>query len=178
MGLEVEGLKPFLTRINRLPKTAQAEIREAAQAIALDEAQRITAAGRADDKQSQAAAGFIKARKDRVPYIVAGGNAKTGVSGGAKAGELFFGAEFGGRGTKQWTTLTTTKVGRTGKTREVFAGVKLEGNRARATTNQFRPHKGKTGYWFWPQLRADSDRMFKRWESVVEAIAREWGSDG
>jgi len=176
MGLEVEGLRPFLARINRLPRTAQAEIREAAQRIADEEARRIAAAGRADDKQSQAAAAFIKSRRDRVPFIVAGGSARTGVSGGARAGELFFGAEFGGGSSRRFErrvteTQYTTKTGKV-RTRRTFAAAEFVG--AKATTNQFRPHKGRTGYWFWPQLREDQALMMRRWEGVVDAIAREW----
>ena len=177
MGIEIEGLKPFLSQLSKLPRTAQAEIREAAQAIADDEASRIQAAGRGDDRQSQAAAQFVRSRKDRVPFVQAGGNGKTGVRGGATAGQLFFGAEFGGQGKKDWQTLTKTKTGRTGKSREVFAGVRFAGARARVTTAQFRPWRGRQGYWFWPQLRTDADRMLQRWEQVVTAIAREWGQD-
>ena len=166
MGLEVEGLKPFLARINRLPKQAQAEIREAAQAIADDEAKRLTAAGQANDKQSRAVAGFIKARKDRVPFV--------------QAGQLFFGAEFGGGSNKQFTrevteTQYTTKTGKV-RTRKTYSKATFSGSKN--NTNQFRPHLGRVGYWFWPQLREDQDRMFKRWEAVVEAIAREWGTNG
>lgn len=175
MDIEVDGLKPLLRRIGTLPKTAQDEIREAARAIADDEAARISSAGRSSDKQSRAAAGFVRSRRDRVPMIVAGGSSKVGVSGGATAGQLFFGAEFGGQGKKNWDRLTETKTSRSGKTREVFAGVAFAGARERVTTAQFRPHKGKTGYWMWPQLREDEARMLRRWVDVVEAVAREWG---
>lgn len=176
MNLAVEGLKPFLTRISALPKTAQNEIRQAAQGIADDEVERIVSAGKASDKQSAAAAAFIKSRKDRVPAIAAGGAKKTGVSGGAKAGELFFGAEFGGGSNKKFErelteTVYTTSTGKT-RTRRTYSAAKLVGSKK--STNQFRPHLGQTGYWFWPQLRADRDRMMSRWEAVVNAIAREW----
>ena len=144
-GIQVEGLRELLRALSRLPKTAQAEIREAAQAIADDEAKRITSAGRSSDSQSAAAAGFVKARRDRVPTLSVGGNRKAGVSGGATVGPLFFGAEFGGQ--------------------------------KRPTTRQFRPHKGRTGYWLWPVLREDQERMLKRWQAAVEAIAREWERD-
>ena len=144
-GIQVEGLRELLRALSRLPKTAQAEIREAAQAIADDEAKRITSAGRSSDSQSAAAAGFVKARRDRVPTLSVGGSRKAGVSGGATVGQLFFGAEFGGQ--------------------------------KRPTTRQFRPHKGRTGYWLWPVLREDQERMLKRWQAAVEAIAREWERD-
>lgn len=180
MGLEIEGLKPFLTRINALPKTAQNEIREAAQAIADDEVGRIVQAGRASDKHSAAVAEFVKARRDRVPAIGAGGNAKTGVSGGATAGQLFFGAEFGGGSNKKFERETTksqytTASGKT-RTRTTFGKATFSGEKH--TTNQFRPWLGRTGYWFWPTLRADSDRMMQRWEKAVDAIAREWEHGG
>ena len=174
MGITIEGLRPLIRRLNQLPKAAQQEVREAAQAIADDEATRITAAGRSSDKQSRAAAEFVRARRDRVPSISAGGNRKAGVSGGATAGQLFFGAEFGGGSNKKWTTLTTTKTSRSGKTRQVFAGVLFAGVREKATTNQFRPWRGRQGYWMWPTLRADEQRMFARWVKALEAIEREW----
>ena len=179
MGIEVEGLKPFLARLNQLPKTAQAEIREAAQDIAADELVRIVATGRGSDKQSRAVAAFVKARRDRVPAIAAGGRTKIGVRGGATAGEMFFGAEFGGQSRRKFTrdvteTQVTTRTGKT-RTQRTFGKFRYAGRKN--TTAQFRPHLGKTGYWFWPTLRKDADRMFKRWEKVVDAIAREWGRE-
>ena len=180
MGIQIEGLRPLLRRLNQLPKTAQAELREAAQAIADDEAARIASAARGSDRQSAAVAGFVRSRKDRVPAIAAGGTARTGVSGGATAGQLFFGAEFGGGSTKKFTrevteTQYTTRTGKT-RTRKTFGAAKFAGRKN--TTNQFRPHLGRTGYWFWPQLRADEARMLARWEQALEAIEREWASPG
>lgn len=138
----IEDLPGILRRLNRLPKAAQAEIRQAAQAIADEEAGRIRAAAAGDSSQSAAIAQFIKARRDRVPAITAGGGAKAKVTGGATRGEIFFGAEFGGH--------------------------------TRPTTRQFRPHKGKEGHFFYPTLRADSQRMVERWLGVITAIEREW----
>jgi hypothetical protein len=139
----IEDLPGILKRLNALPKTAQAEIRTAAQAIADEEAERIRAAASGSGGQAAAIAPFIKARRDRVPAIAAGGSAKAKVAGGATRGEIFFGAEFGGQ--------------------------------ARPTTQQFRPHKGREGYFFYPTLRADSERMVERWLGVVRAVEREWG---
>lgn len=178
MGITVEGLRPLFRRLNALPKAAQKEMREQAKAIAADEAERIRRAGSSSDKQSQAVARFVAARSDRVPAIAAGGSRKTGVSGGATAGELFFGAEFGGGSTKKWDRLTTTKTTKAGKTREVFAGIAYGGRRDRPTTNQFRPWLRQTGYWMWPTLRADADRMHQRWLKALEGIEREWSRGG
>lgn len=157
IGVEIEGLPSMWKRLNALPKTAQQEMRDAAMAIADDEASRIRAAAAADSNQAAAIAKFIKARRDRVPAISAGGTRKAGVSGGAKAGEIFFGAEFGGRHPKKRTSQT--KSGR-------FV--------MRRTTMQFRPHLGREGYFFFPTLRADQDRMLARYEQALAAIEREW----
>ncbi len=144
MGITIEGLRPLIRRLNQLPKAAQQEVREAAQAIADDEATRITAAGRSSDKQSRAA------------------------------------AEFGGGSSKRFTrdvieTKITSARGRT-RTKRTFGAVKFAGKKA--TTNQFRPHLGRTGYWMWPTLRRDEQRMVARWVKALEAIEREWSRGG
>ena len=95
-AIVVEGWREIVRRMNRLPKVAQAELREQARAIAAGEAARIQRAGASDDLQSQAVATFIRARSDRVPSIVATSSRKAGVSGGATVRQLFYGAEFGG----------------------------------------------------------------------------------
>lgn len=56
---------------------------------------------------------------------------------------------------------------------QLFFGAEFGGQR-RPATKQFRPHRGRTGYWFFPTLRADQDRMMKRWEAALRAIEREW----
>lgn len=160
MDLEVEGLKELWARIRELPRTAQQELREAAQAIADEEAGRIRSAASSSDSQSSKLAGFIKSRRDRVPAISAGGNRKPGYSGGATAGQVFFGAEFGGRGKGM------VRIGY----RATKSGMRI----VRGTTNQFRPHRGRKGYFFWPMLRADQERMLARYEAALAQIEREW----
>ncbi len=160
IGIEIEGLPEMFKRIRALPKTAQEELRAAAMDIAEDEARRIRAAAGADSKQAAAIAPFIKARRDRVPAISAGGKRKAGVSGGAQAGQIFFGAEFGGHARR-------AQVVKTGATRSGFV--------IKQTTQQFRPHTGNEGYFFFPTLRRDQDRMLDRYEMALRAIEREWG---
>ncbi|MFT4295642.1 MAG: hypothetical protein QM582_09550 [Micropruina sp.] len=142
IGVEVEGLRELLRVASRLPKTAQNELRQSAMLIATDEAASIRAAAAGSSPQSAAVVGSIRARRDRVPAVAAGGAGRSGVSGGATTGQLFFGAEFGGQG--------------------------------RPTTKQFRPHRGTSGYWFFPTLRRDQERMMKRWETALRAVEREW----
>ncbi|MFV0446390.1 MAG: hypothetical protein ACK5Q5_22685 [Planctomycetaceae bacterium] len=87
----------MMRTLNHLPRTATREILEAAKAIAIDEAGRIR--GRASTAQQRAVAPSVRARSDRFPAIIAGG-ARRAVSGGGRVSEVFFGAEFGGRGRK------------------------------------------------------------------------------
>lgn len=157
IGIEVENLPGMWRRLRALPKTAQQELRDAARMISDDEAARIRSAAAGDSPQAAAVAPFIRARRDRVPAIVAGGHSKAGVSGGAKAGEVFFGAEFGGRGRK--------------RRKAVKHGSRVV---VHQTTLQFRPHRGREGYWFFETLRADQERMMRRYEGALRAIEREW----
>ena len=159
IGMEVEGLPSLFRRVNALPKTAQQELREAAMDIAEDEARRIRSAAAGDSRQAAAIAPFIKARRDRGPAISAGGKRKAGVSGGAQAGQIFFGAEFGGKARRAESVKTSAA-------RRGFV--------IKQTTQQFRPHTGNEGYFFFPTLREDQDRMLKRYERALRAIEREW----
>lgn len=53
----------------------------------------------------------------------------------------------------------------------VFFGAEF-GGRRRKTTQQFRPHRGREGYWLWPTLEKDKEKMLIRWSEAVErAIA-------
>lgn len=52
------------------------------------------------------------------------------------------------------------------------------GGRGRSTTQQFRPHLGTQGYFFWPTIRANSGRIKKMWEDVLEEAAARWVRGG
>lgn len=157
--VEVQGADDALAKLKGLPKTANQALREKARAIVDEETPRLVAAGKSSDRQSRMVASAIRTRADRFPTIVAGGSkkltpsrkihrsrtqrTKTGRGKLVKpeAGQVFFGAEFGGR--------------------------------KRKTTQQFRTHQGRTGYWFWPTLRADEDRIGRRWLEAVDQVVEE-----
>ena len=163
VGIEVPDLKKTLATLTKLPGEATAAMRDASQQIAAVEGDRLRSAGMSSGViLAKLVAGVIRAKRDRVPSIAAGGTKKVAPSrkiyrsttnrtktGRGKlvkpsAGDIFFGAEFGGR--------------------------------RRKTTQQFRPHRGRKGYWFWPQLRADEARMISAYdEAVTDVLGREWG---
>jgi hypothetical protein len=41
------------------------------------------------------------------------------------------------------------------------------GGQRRKTTMQFRSHRGKTGYFFWPTIRANSSKIKQMWDDVL-----------
>lgn len=45
------------------------------------------------------------------------------------------------------------------------------------TLAQFRPHRGRVGYWFWPTLRADEPMIERDWLDAGDAIEDVWGGD-
>lgn len=52
---------------------------------------------------------------------------------------------------------------------QIFFGAEFGGAR-RKTTQQFRPHRGKTGYFLYPQLRADADDIMADWDDTVNDL--------
>jgi hypothetical protein len=111
----------------------------------------ISGAARSSDRQSAAVAPTVRARRDRVPNVVAGGNRNvTGQSrrsegqGPTKAFMLLFGSNFG-----------ATRL------------------------RQYRSHRGagSADYWFFStidQHRADVNRA---WNAVVDEVLESWADD-
>ena len=59
----------------------------------------------------------------------------------------------------------------------IFYGAEFGGG-GRAATRQFLPFQGTRGYWFWPQLRDDEDRIADQIaDGALEPAAREWERD-
>jgi hypothetical protein len=114
--VSVEGLDETLRAFNRYGKEANRELRQAAGVEADRMVADLLIAGEAAGKQAAMTAGSVKRRSDRVPVIVAGGSRRlkrTTGKGKATAGDVFFGAEFGG-GRRPSTRQFPPWVGRRG----------------------------------------------------------------
>lgn len=150
MGVEVDGLKETLRAFGRYGKEANKDLRDAAQAEVRKIAPAIVAAGRRDGGPSTLVASTVKAPRDRVPVIAAGGAKKVAPSRRTRrkpaAGDIFFGAEFGGR--------------------------------ARPTTQQFRPHTGTRGHWFYPTLRKKIPALLDGYQDALDRLAAKWDRGG
>lgn len=51
-------------------------------------------------------------------------------------------------------------------------GTEFGGGR-RPTTRQFRNHRGTQGYFFWPAIRRNSERIKAMWDEMVDELLRE-----
>jgi hypothetical protein len=98
--VQVDGLQETLRAFNKYGKEANRELRQAAGVEADRLVAALTLAGEGAGDQAALTASSVKRRSDRVPVIVAGGDRrirpKTRSSRKVAAGDVFFGAEFGG----------------------------------------------------------------------------------
>ena len=97
MGAEIKGLNQFLRDMKNAPKELQSELRSRAQDIAEPIAS--DARSRASTAQQRLVAPTIRAPKDRIPVLKAGGG-KVLASGTPRrrrprGGDVYFGADFG-----------------------------------------------------------------------------------
>lgn len=105
---EIKGLNQFLRDMRHAPPELSKELRQRAQKIA--EPVAADARSRASTPQARMSAPSIRAVRDRVPVIKAGGGSAL-VSGTPrrrrpKAGDVYFGADFGARGLPQFPSKT------------------------------------------------------------------------
>lgn len=146
-SIDIPGGKATIRKLNQLPKELQAKLRDKSGEIAKDLAAKIIAAADREDARARLAAKSVRVRRDRVPAIAAGG-AKT--------------------------------VARRGKTKvrgeDVFFGSEF-GGQGRRSTQQFEPHLGTVGYWFFPTVRESQDDVVAEWLAAVDEIEQDWSSD-
>lgn len=92
--VRISGLRETIAALSRLPKEANDEIRATALELAKDMATAAAAAGRAEGRQAALVAVTVKANRDRVPVVNAGGTRRLGRNK-EPAYKLLFGSEFG-----------------------------------------------------------------------------------
>jgi hypothetical protein len=159
VNVRVDGVREVLAAFRRLPADANRELRESSVRIADTLAQRIRAAAAADSRQSAAVAPTVKAVKDRVPAVQAGGAKKVtrpNASGRrATASNLLFGSEFG----------ATRHFGWYAKARYFDS-----------TARQFRPHSGASSFWFFDTVERNQNTISDEWNQAADEIVRLWGS--
>jgi hypothetical protein len=101
----------------------------------------------------------VSARTLRIQSTQAGMSVVAGGSGGLGA-ILLAGAEYGGRKRPKRAYVTRSRSGRGYVVR-------------RRTTQQFKPHLGSRGYWFWPTARTDLRGINERVGAIVTRVVNE-----
>lgn len=92
--VRIEGLHEVLAALRKLPKDASDELRAAALDISKELATAAKASGAREGRQAALVATTVRAQRDRVPVVVAGGTRRLGRNK-KPAFKLLFGSEFG-----------------------------------------------------------------------------------
>lgn len=151
--VRVAGIRETLAALRKLPKDASKELRQASLDISTAVADKAKAAGQREGRQAAAVAQTVKARRDRVPSVVAGGMKRVGRHRTPAFG-LLFGSEFGMNRRSGW-----------------FANRRYAASAGR----QYRPHQGRKGIWFFPAVEAEQDDIARRWQAAADAVVEKFG---
>lgn len=165
LTIEVQGLRPLLRDLNKLPKDLQAQLRDASLAISTDLARDLKAAAAASPTP-QAGLMPVTPRRDRLVKVIVGGPRRVGrpyrarPKGGkgrgrtvrAKAGALLWGSETG-------SESGTDRAGR-------------------RYTSRFVAGRDPSGHWVAPTVTRAGPAARTRWLAAVDAAADTFARGG
>ena len=150
--------RALLKALSLMDKEAQVGLKDDVYSISAWTAQGIKQAGFGHPyypAQARIVAESVKPARDRVPTVRVGGS-KGRVSGGANAGTLLWGNEFGGN-RNAFGTLSTFPNG----------GYKFPPRTS-------REGRGNKGYWIFPTLKDMQPEIKKRWFVAVNKVMDNW----
>lgn len=148
----------LLKALNAMDKAAQGELKNDVYSISSWVAGGIKTSayvGARFPAQAAVVAATVRPARDRVPTIYVGG-VKGRVSGGANAGQLLFGNEFGGERNAKGS-LSTFPNG----------GYKFPERTA-------RERRGNKGYWIFPTLKVMQPTIKRRWQEACVKVLDNW----
>ena len=163
-GAAVEGLNETLRAFSRLDKDAQKAARDEVQKVAnllAREIQNVT--NRSRDPRIRHVGRTIRGTRERTPVIKIGRATRLPVSRGGtgpRASDLMFGMEFGSSGAGAAVDTPTARGGAPGW---------------RFPPRSPRLGRGNEGYFIYPTVRQQQDRVTTLWANALEKVAREWG---
>jgi hypothetical protein len=166
----VPDLNQFLRDSRKLGAEFQKELRNESVNVAKHVVQRsVQAASTAAERE---VAKGLRAKSDRVPKIEMSKsqnfvsksrrNAKRTEAAKAKRIDVFFGTEFGGG---------KFRKGNPTSRQTVQGGAVRSGG---GYTSQFRPHRGKRGYFFYPTVRSEGPNIVRMYANGVERVRNQW----
>jgi hypothetical protein len=155
---DLADYRGLLKALSAMDKEAQSELKNDVYGISAWTAQGIQQAGYGHPiypRQAAIVAATVRPARDRVPTVYVGGG-KGRVSGGANAGQLLFGNEFGGD-------------------RNAFGNLNAFPNGGyRFPARTSREGRGNKGYWIFPTLKAMQPEIRRRWFSAVNKVMDNW----
>ena len=151
--LHIVGARETLAALKALPADASVELRDASRRIAQTMQGRIRSAAVAEGGQAAAVAKTVRARRDRLPVVVAGGTRRVGRHR-TPAYRLLFGSEFGMNQRSGWYARPryASSVGR-----------------------QYKPHRGRASYWFFTTVDDSQAEMVTEWRRAADTVIRRFG---
>jgi len=155
---DIKDYRELLKALNLMDKEAQFELKNEVYSISSWVAQGIKQAASGHEfypRQAEVVASTIRAARDRLPTIYIGGS-KGRASGGANAGQLLFGNEFGGN-RNAYGNLTAFKNG---------------GYRFPRRTD--REGRGNKGYWIFPTLKGQQKDILEMWKTATRKVMDNW----
>lgn len=147
VNVRIEGVRETIRAFRELDRAASDVLRDRTLELSELLAGRVKAAGMADTRQSARAAASVKARRDRVPVITAGGT--------KRANAVLFGSEFGMNRRSGW-----------------YANRRYNGSAG----GQYRPHQGRHSYWFFATVEENEGEIGAAWRQVADELVRRWSS--
>ena len=157
MTLDMSDYRALLKALSVMNKESQAGLKDDVQSISKWTAQGIVYAsyGALMPKQAAIVAQTVRANRDRLPNITIGGS-KGRASGGANAGQLLFGNEFGGE-------------------RNAYNSQSAFPNGGyRFPERSPREGRGNKGWWIFPELVEMQPTIRRRWKDAVDKVMDNW----
>lgn len=154
--MHISGVRETLRALDVLPKNASEALRDASLKLAEKLAVLAAADFRANGgPQGSLLAGTVKAKRDRVPVIEAGGTARVGRNRSPAWG-LVFASVFGMNRRSGW-----------------FASPRY----GTAENRQYRPHEGGA-YAFFPVVDQNAAAIAAQWNAAADRVVREFAEGG
>jgi hypothetical protein len=152
LAASAEGWESSIKAMRSLPRTLKTEVSRRGKTLADPLAREVRAVGHAQGSHAARVADTVKSGiRAGVPTVTAGGKPYT------------MGSEWGG-GIRRTTYVSHSRLGRP------YLVVQ------RHTTRQFRPYRGKQGYWFTPTIQHGKGRevVLRAWADLVDQVIREF----
>lgn len=154
--ISIEGVRETLRALSLLPKNANDQLRDASMELARELADRARIDGASHGgPQGRLVAETVKAKRDRVPVVEAGGTRRLGVHR-APAYGLVFASVFGMTRRSGW-----------------FASPRY----GTSVNRQYRPHAGQNAYWFFPVIERSAGEISRRWNEAADRIVRDFSEE-